>query len=501
MAGIKSLAKDTAVYGMSSIIGRFLNWCLVPLYTVMFPAAEYGVVTYIYSITALALIILTYGMETGFFRFTAHDRYPDPMEVYSTALISLGATSTLFIALMFVFLTPISAAMDCRAHPDYVWMMGIAVALDAFTAMPFSYLRYRKKAMRFAALRLVNIALNIGLNLFFILICPWLWDQAPGWIAWFYDPGFGIGYIFLTNLVTSAVNVLLLLPELRGFSWRFNPRLWREMLVYSAPLLVLGIAGVMNQSIDKILFPILCSDPGEAMHQLGIYGANYKIAIVMVMFIQAYRFAYEPFIFARGREAGSEEARMQSYRDAMKWFVIASMGIFLAVMFYIDIVKHFIASSYYSGLKVVPIIMIAEFFFGVFFNLSLWYKLTDKTQWGMWLSLGGLAVTIGLNVLLVPRLGYMGCAWAALGCYGSMMIASYWAGRTHYPIGYDIPRMLMYFSAAIALWIIGVVIGSEAHPWMTMVARTPLLALYVVLVFRTEHISLRSLRNLIPRHN
>ena len=499
MAGIKSLAKDTAVYGLSSILGRFLNWCLVPLYTIMFPAAEYGIVTYIYSFTALALIILTYGMETGFFRFTAHERYPDPMEVYSTSLISLASSSLLFIALLFAFLAPVSRAMGCAAHPDYVWMMGVAVALDAFTAIPFSYLRYRKKAMRFAALRLVNIALNIGLNIFFILICPWLWRQAPGWIAWFYDPDFGIGYIFLTNLVTSAVNVLLLLPELRGFPWRFNGRLLREMLAYSAPLLVLGIAGVMNQSIDKIIFPSLCPDPADAMHQLGIYGANYKIAIVMVMFIQAYRFAYEPFIFARGREAGSEEARMQSYRDAMKWFVIASMAIFLIVMFYIDIVKHFIAPSYYSGLRVVPIIMIAEFFFGVFFNLSLWYKLTDKTQWGMWLSLLGLVVTIGLNVILVPRMGYMGCAIAALGCYATMMLTSYWAGRTHYPIGYDIPRMCLYFLLAMLLWIVGVIIGSEAHPILTMLARTPLLLVYLLVVMRAEHLSLSSLRALIPR--
>ena len=401
MAGIKSLAKDTAIYGLSSIIGRFLNWCLVPLYTTMFLPAEYGVVSYIYSIVALALIILTYGMETGFFRFANHERYDDPMEVYSTSLISLSVSSTVFIALVAIFIGPISEAMHSAGHRSYVMMMAIAVALDAFTCLPFSYLRYRKRPMRFAALRLINIGVNIGLNLFFILICPWLWAQAPGWISWFYDPDFGIGYIFLANLVSSAVNMLLLIPELRGFPYRFNPALWREMIAYSAPLLVLGLAGIMNQTLYSILFPLLFPDKAEAMGQLGIYSANLKIAIVMVMFIQAFRFAYEPFIFAKAKDRG--EDKLQSYRDAMKYFVIFSMIIFLAVMFYIDILRYFISPSYFSGLKVVPIVMVAEFFFGIFFNLSLWYKLTDKTAYGMWFSLLGLAITVALNVLLVPR--------------------------------------------------------------------------------------------------
>ena len=297
MAGIKSLAKDTAVYGLSSIIGRFLNWCLVPLYTQMFPADEYGVVTYVYSAVALALIILTYGMETGFFRFANHERYTDPMEVYSTGLISLAVSSTAFIALALTFISPVSAALHSAHHHSYIAMMIIAVALDAFTALPFSYLRYARRAMRFATLRLVNIAVNIGLNLFFILICPWLWQQAPGWIAWFYDPDFGIGYIFLANLVASVLNLLLVLPELSGFRWKFNPALWREMIVYSAPLLVLGVAGIMNQTLGTLLMPGLYADKAEGITAVGIYGANYKIAIVMVMFIQAFRFAYEPFIF------------------------------------------------------------------------------------------------------------------------------------------------------------------------------------------------------------
>lgn len=490
MAGIKSLAKDTAVYGVSSIVGRFLNWCLVPLYTVMFAAAEYGVVTYVYSIVALALIILTYGMETGFFRFANHERYPDPMVVYSTSLISLASTSALFLALVIVFLNPIAWALECGDHPSYIAMMAAAVALDAFTAIPFSYLRFRRRPMRFAALKLINIGLNIGLNLFWILICPWLWAQNPSWVMWCYSPDMGIGYIFLANLISSGAMLLLLLPELRGFRWRFDSGLWREMIVYSWPLLVLGVAGIMNQTIDKILFPLLLPDHSEAMTELGIYGANYKIAIVMVMFIQAFRFAYEPFIFAQGRERG--EDRLQSYRDAMRYFVIFAMFIFLGVMYYLDILKYFISPRYFSGLKVVPVIMIAEFFFGVFFNLSLWYKLTDKTIWGMWFSLLGLAVTVVLNVVLVPRWGYMGCAVAALACYTVMMVTSWAVGRAKYPIGYNVRRLMTIFFIAMGFWGLSVVI-TTGHRWLDMGVRTVLLICFALIIVKIEKINVRQL--------
>ena len=490
MGSIKSLAKDTAIYGLSSIVGRFINWCLVPLYTVMFSTSEYGVVTYIYSITALALIILTYGMETGFFRFANHERYDDPMEVYSTSLISLSVSSTVFIALVAIFIGPISEAMHSAGHRSYVMMMAIAVALDAFTCLPFSYLRYRKRPMRFAALRLINIGVNIGLNLFFILICPWLWAQAPGWISWFYDPDFGIGYIFLANLVSSAVNMLLLIPELRGFPYRFNPALWREMIAYSAPLLVLGLAGIMNQTLYSILFPLLFPDKAEAMGQLGIYSANLKIAIVMVMFIQAFRFAYEPFIFSQNRSKGTD--KLAVYAMAMKWFVIFAMAIFLFVMFYLDFLRYFISPRYFSGLKVVPVVMIAEFFFGVFFNLSLWYKLTDQTRWGMWFSLMGLAMTLLLNIILVPRMGYMGCAWAALGCYGTMMVASYLIGRAKYPIDYGVGRLGFYFVLAMALYLFAAAVTVPSQ-WINIPLRTFLLAAYVGAAIKIEGVTISEL--------
>lgn len=483
MAGVKSLFKDTAIYGTSSIIGRFLNWCLVPIYTNVFPVDEYGVVTYIYSYVALAMVILTYGMETGFFRFANHEDTRDPMRVYSTALLSLAGSSTLFSVVVLLFLYPIAGWLDCTAYPSFVWLMAITVAIDAFCCIPFSYLRFRARPYRFASLKLLNIGLNIGLNLFFIILCPWLMTVAPGSVDWFYDPGYGVGYIFLANFISSVVTLLTLLPELLGFRYIFDGALWSRMFRYSLPLLVLGVAGIMNQTLDKMLLPRIITDQSQAMYEVGIYGANYKVAIVMLMFIQAFRFAYEPFIFARGKAQG--EDRLQSYRDAMKYFVVFSMAIFLIVTFYIDIMKHFIAPAYYSGLRVVPIIMLAEFFFGVFFNLSVWYKLTDRTVWGMYFSLLGLAITVALNFLLVPSMGYMGCAVAAISCYGVMMVASYAVGRRLYPIGYEVGRMSLYFFLALALYGVALLVNT-GNEWLDMAIRTPLLVIYIAFAIKRE---------------
>lgn len=488
MAGIKSLARDTAVYGLSSIVGRFLNWCLVPLYTIMFDPAEYGVVTLVYTVVAVVLLMLTYGMETGFFRFANHERWKDPMEVYSTALLSVGTTSVVFVIAVMCALRPVSGWLECADRPSFVAMMAVCVAVDAFSGLPFSYLRYRNRAVRFAVLRLVGIGLNIGLNLFFILLCPWLMRVAPAAVDWFYRPDFGIGYIFLSNLVASLVVLVLLVPELHGFPRRFNGRLLREMLAYSLPLLVLGVAGIMNQTIDKLLLPVLESDKANAMAELGIYSANYKIAIVMVMFIQAFRFAYEPFIFARSREQG--EGRKAAYSDAMKYFVLFALLIFLTVMYYLDVLRYFISPRYFSGLRVVPVVMIAELCFGIFFNLSLWYKLTDRTMWGAWFSLFGLAVTVTLNVLLVPHIGYMGCAWASLASYGLMMVASYVAGRHYYPIDYPVRRIAAYCVAAAALYFVGVHCLAGLHEAAAFAIRAVLLAGYVAAIVRFEHIPL-----------
>lgn len=500
MGAIKNLAKDTAVYGISSIVGRFLNWCLVPMYTRLFTEATYGVVTLVYSISAVALIILIYGMETGYFRFANHDWWKDSDLVYGTSMISLSVSSSVFLIGTLLCLEPLTGLLHCGGHTSYVAMMLVTLALDAFTAVPFCRLRYLHRPVRFAGIKLAGIALNIGFNLFFLLVCPWLSRTAPALTAGWYDPDFGIGYIFLSNLISSGVTALLLLPELTCVRWRFDSRLWREMLSYSWPLLVLGVAGILNQTIDKILLPVLVADPARAMVEVGIYGANYKIAIVMVMFIQAYRFAFEPFIFAQNKDRGG--AKLHNYALAMKYFVIFSMVIFLGVMFYIDIVRLLIAPEYYPGLKVVPVVMVAEFFFGVYFNLSLWYKLTDRTGWGTLFTLLGLAVVLLLNALLVPRMGYMGCAWASLGCYGVMMLTNWIIGQRKYPIPYQTGRLCAYFAGALALYGLAVV-TTTGREWLDMGIRTVYLVIYVAIACRAEHFNLKALlpRGAASTHN
>lgn len=483
--GIKSLVKDTAIYGLSSIIGRFLNWCLVPLYTIMFPAAEYGVVTYIYSIVALALIILTYGMETGFFRFVKHEDY-NPSQVYTTTLTSIGFTSSLFMAIVLLFLTPIANAMNCGKAPSFVWIMAATVAIDAFTAIPFAYLRYKQRAIKFAILKLVNIGVNISLNLFLILACPWIWKTSPHLISWFYNPDYGIGYIFVANLISSAVILTLLLPDIMREKFSFNGKLLQTMLKFSFPLLIAGLAGVMNQHIDKILYPKLIEDTHEAMTGLGIYGANYKIAVVMIMFIQAFRFAYEPLMFSR--KSDNREHKLEEYRNAMKFFIIFALLIFLVVMFYLDFLKYFISPDYFEGLKVVPILLVAELCYGIFFNLSLWYKNIDKTYWAIIFTFIGFIVMVAINIIFVPTYGYIACAWAALACNVVMMLASYFIGNIKNPIGYDTKRILSYIAITYILYHISIFIETS-HLWLNFLLNTILLGIYVVIAIEQERIN------------
>ena len=487
MAGIKSLIKDTAIYGVSSIVGRFLNWCLVPLYTAMFLPEEYGVVTNIYAYVALVLVFLTYGMETGFFRFARRGEH-ELASIYTTILTSVGFTSTLFIALLWLFIDPISSAMGYANTPSFVLLMGVTVAIDAFTAIPFAYLRFKQRPIKFACLKLVNIALNIGLNLFFILLCPWLWKVAPESISWFYNPTYGVGYIFVANILSSAIIMLLLLPEICAERFSFKGSLLRIILTFSLPLLVAGLAGIMNQNIDKIIYPFLFADQSVANYQLGIYGANYKIAMVMIMFIQAFRFAYEPLMFSKKND--NKEQRNKEYADAMKYFVIFGLFIFLGVMFYLDVFKHIISSKYYEGLVVVPILLIAELCYGIVFNLSLWYKNIDKTYWAIVFTLIGFVVMLTIIITCVPLYGYIACAWAALACNGVMMIASYLIGNKVNPIKYETSRILSYVGIAGVLFGIAL-LAVTSHFWLNMVIRTLLIIAYIVIVMKREKIKLR----------
>ena len=407
MASLKSLAKDTVIYGMSSIVGRFLNYLLVPLYTIKMTAESggYGVVTNVYSYTALLLILLVYGMETTFFRYSTKEG-ENPQRVYSTILTSVGFTSMLFVVLILSFLTPIAGAMGYAMHPEYIGVMAIVVAMDAFQAIPFAYLRQQKKAIKFASLKFLFIVLNVGLNLLYFVALPELYKSYPEEVGFIYNPNVGVGYVFYLNLVCTSIIMLCLIPELRGFKWCFDKDLLRRMLKYSMPILVLGLAGILNQTADKILFPFIYKN-ADAVSQLGIYGAASKIAMIMAMILQAFRYAYEPFVFGKSKDKDSKE----SYALAMRYFVIFTLLAFLVVMGYIDLIKYIIAPDYWEGLKVVPIVMAAEILMGVYFNLSFWYKLTDQTMWGAVFSGIGCTVLILVNVIFVPIYGYMASAW------------------------------------------------------------------------------------------
>lgn len=506
MGSIKSLAKDTALYGLSSIMGRFLNWLLVPLYVYIFPAEQYGIVSYLYSYTAVILVILNYGMETGFFRFA--NKESDSEKVYTTTLISVGATSAIFIILVSIFLRPISNALLLPHHPLYIWLLAVTVAIDAFSNIPFAYLRFKKKPLRFALIKMANVAINILFNIFFLLCCPWIHKHAPAAISWFYDSlggaNFGIGWIFLANIISTICVLLLLLPQLIGKIWEFSAPLLRSMLTYSWPLLILGVAGIMSQNMGQLLIPYIFSNQPEAARAMvGIYGANIKIAIVMVMFTQAFRYAYEPFIFARAKADG--ENTTQAYSDAMKFFIIFGLMIFLAVMYYLPLLKHFVAPSYWAGLSVVPVMMIAELCFGVFFNLSLWYKLTDRTVWGMYFSLFSFLLMLILNLWLVPVIGipngYMGSAWAALISYFTVMAISYFVGKHYYPISYPLKRIGVYTIFAALFWFVGIhFIDFPSHLWLRYVLRTLMLLVALCFIAYFEHVPFVSpiLHRMIP---
>lgn len=459
MGKMKSLAKDTAIYGVSSILGRFLNWCLVPIYTyVLKDSAEYGIITNLYAWTALLLVLLTYGMETGFFRFMNKET-ENPQHVYSTTLLSIGFSSLLFAIGIIILQNPITEALGYNGYNEYIWMMGVIVAVDAFTSIPFVYLRQQKRPIKFAAIKLAMIFINIALNLFFLIVCPWLLKINPELVNWFYNPNYGVGYILIANLVSTSAVLLMLIPEIFKASFIFDNALLKRMLSYSFPLLILGVAGIANQTIDKIIFPFLYYDYSEGMRQLGIYGACFKVAMVMMMFTQAFRFAYEPFVFGQHKDKNSKEA----YSDAMKFFVIFSLLIFLGMVFYLDFIKLLIAPSYWEGLKIVPIILASYLFQGIYFNLSLWYKLTDKTRYGAYFSIIGLGLNFTINFLLIPIFGYIACAWASFASYFLIMLLSYFYGQKYFPINYQLIKISRYVVITLVFFGISLFLTSDSE--------------------------------------
>ena len=448
MANLKSLAKDTAIYGLSSIAARFIGYLLVPIETAKFNAAggQYGIITNIYAYIALLIIILTYGMETTFFRFMNRPG-EDPKKVYPTTLHTVGFTSLLFVVLLALFIHPVASAIGYPDHPEYLMIMGVCVAIDAFTAIPFAYLRYAHRPIKFALLKMVSIAVNIvGVSLYLIVL-PAMRVNLFG----IYDANFDLEvvWVFWIELSGSVLTLLLLGKELKAMGNPFDKATCQRMLRYTWPLLVMGLAGQLNQCASQIIFPyVFDGNAHDARVQLGIYGACIKIATIMVMITQAFRYAYEPFVFGQSKEKNNKE----TYARVMKFYIIFTLLAFLCVVAYMDIIRYIIGRSYWEGLEIVPIVMAAEIMFGVFFNLSFWYKLIDKTIWGAWFSGIGAVVLIAFDIIFIPRFSYWACAWAGFASYAVSMVLSYFFGQKYYPIAYPLKSIFTYTLLAVVLF-------------------------------------------------
>jgi O-antigen/teichoic acid export membrane protein len=472
MANLKSLAKDTAIYGLSSIVGRFLNYLLVPLYTHYMPkdSGDYGISTNVYAYTALILVLLTFGMETTLFRF-ANDKptansHSWPDTVFSTAFVIVGSLTALFLALLFGFITPISGALGYADHPDYLLMMGVVVAMDAIQALPFSYLRFQKRPIRFASLKLLFIVLNIGLNLLYFVVLGKT----------------SVFYVFFINLLCTGFIMLLFVPGFFHIHWHFDGQLLRRMLSYSWPILILGVAGILNQVADKIVFPLVYPDQAQANVQLGIYGSCVKIAMIMAMITQAFRYAYEPIVFAKSKDADKAEY----YASAMKYFLIFTLLAFLCVVGWMPLLKHIIGADYREGLGVVPIVMAAEIMMGVYFNLSFWYKLIDKTIYGAWFSMIGCVVLFAVNIIFIPHYGYWACAWGGVAGYGTAMVLSYIVGQKKNPIPYPMRDILVYVGLTLVFFVGMTIISRRLSSWPALALNTLIIVCFVAVIIKRD---------------
>ncbi len=484
MNPLKKLAGQTAIYGLPTILGRLLNYLLVPLYTRVFLPEEYGVVTEMYAYVSFLFVLLTYGMETAFFRFANQEAHRG--KVFGTALTSLIVTSIIFLFLTYGSASFLADKLGYSGHTEYVKWFALILAADVVSTIPYANLRLKSKAVRFATVKFINILSNIGFNLLFIVACPYILSHFPGsniagFIGKLYSAEIGVGYIFISNLLASLLTLILLMPEISFRNLKPDRELLKKMLTYSWPLLIFGMAGIVNETFDRIILKHLIPDKTDAMVQLGIYGACYKVSILMTLFIQTYRYAAEPFFFD---QAARNDAK-KTYATTMHYFIIICLFIFLAIMLYIDFVMLFVGKSYREGVQVVPVLLLANMFLGVFYNLSVWFKLTDKTKTGAMISIAGAVVTIVLNFLLIPALGYMGAAWATLACYAFMMALSYLIGQKYYPVDYDLKNALKYLVAALVIYFISSLSLLDTSG-IRVLLNTMMLLLFMVFVYGSE---------------
>ena len=499
MTAIKRLAGQTAIYGIPSVLVRILGYLLVWLYTRIFLPEAYGTVNVFYAYASFLMVVLTYGMETAFFRFNEQEK--DRQKVFSTGMISLLISSFLFVTLVSGFSGSIAAWIQYPEHKEYVIWFAWILALDALSAIPFALLRAQNKPGRFAWIKITNIGVNIGFNLFFLILCPYLLrhlsqSHSGQFISFFYRKDWGIEYIFISNLIASGVTLLLLFPEISSVRWKINPDLWKRMLFYAFPLLFAGLAGMVNETFDRLLLRyLLPKDIASA--QVGIYAACYKISILMTLFIQAYKYAAEPFFFAQAKEKDAKEV----YAKIMDYLIITVSLIFLVTLLYLDdfIMPLLIGKKeYWQGKGVIPVLMMANLFLGVYYNLSIWYKLTGKTSWGAWLSLIGAIITLALNFWWIPLssdhliYGYYGSAWATFICYGAMMILSYLIGQKYFPVNYNLGKFGGYLGLSVLLFALSTVVKPEMAV-LRVGFHTVLLLVFLGIVYLIEKPKLKAL--------
>ena len=494
MNPFKKLAGQTAVYGLPTIIGRLLNSLLVPIYVRNFLPAEYGTVNEMYAYVSFLIIVLTYGMETALFNFSR--LHENKQKVYSTILTSVIITSGIFIGGLILFSQPIANLIRYPDHPEYITWFALILGLDAISAIAFAKLREQNKAKNFAAIRMLNIVLYAGFNIFFIIVCPKILHHPDSafysFVQKIYSPEVGIGYIFISNLIASAVTLVVQLPSVLRTKLSFDFSLFKAMMPYAFPLLIAGLAGMTNETMDRILLKYLLPS-NIALAQVGIYGACYKISIIMTMFVQTFRYAAEPFFFSHAKEQNAN----QVYSQVMNYFVIVCMIIFLGTMMNISWIKYYLGAkgnAYWDGLGVVPILLLANFCLGVFFNLSIWYKLADKTRFGAYLTIFGAVITLIGNIVFIPMYGYLASAWATLICYAAMMIVSYLIGNKHYTVNYDLKRFLGYVTLSLILYAFSRYIEPDSAA-IDLSMKNSLLLFFIIVVFIFERKNLFRIQN------
>ena len=479
MNPLKRLASQTAVYGVSSVLGRFLNYLLVPLLTYTFAPAQYGVVAEFYAYMGFLAVLLTFGLETGYFRFRAGGEQT-PAVVYATALRVLLVANLAFLLGAWLLRQPAADLLRHPLHPEYIWWCAAILALDSIGAIAFARLRAENRALRFAVVKVLEIALNVGLNLVFILGLKAAFETDPGSsLGRLWDPAIGIGYVFIANLAASLLKLLMLTPQFRGALAGFDGALFRRLIRYSLPMVVIGLAGIVNEMLDRAALKYLLPyDDATNMAQLGIYSACYKLSILMTLFIQAFRYAGEPFFFAYAKRADAG----RTYAIVLNWFVICCVFLFLLVTLFLDVFQYFVGAPYREGLGVVPVLLFANLLLGIYVNLSIWYKLTDRTLMGAGVSLIGAAITVTVLLTLIPRFGYAGAAWAHLACYSAMVVISYLLGRRYYPVPYDLKRVFGYLALGLGLYGASRVLVAGMG-WGALPVGFALMALFFVLVF------------------